>query len=108
MLVTFGGIEAASLLFTKQTMVCAAYEGIKVAVRPGATLTSVKEASQAVLDGRLLQEAEISVDPENLDDVPRGGVIEIIITAPGDANSIIPIGPFKGKQLSVSAVMVKE
>ncbi|MDG2014695.1 MAG: pilus assembly protein [Pirellulaceae bacterium] len=108
MLVTFGGIEAASFLFTKQTMVCAAYEGIKVAVQPGASLQDVTDASQAVLDGRLLKETEISVNPENLDDVPRGGLIELIITAPGDANSIISMGPFKGKQLSVSAVMVKE
>ncbi len=52
--------------------------------------------------------SEIVICGEKLDDVPRDGVIEVAITAPGDANRIIPTGPFKGRQLSVSAVTVRE
>ena len=107
-LVTFGGIEGASMIFTKQAMVSSAYEGIKIAVSPNATQADVVAASEAVLDGRLLDDATFTIEPANFRDVNRGELIKVTVTAPGDANSVFPFGPFQGRELSVSATMAKE
>ncbi len=108
LLVTFGGIEGASMIFTKQALVASAYEGIKVAVTDNATEDDVLAATQAVLDGRLLEGATVEILPSNFSDVDAGTPILVRISAPGDANSVFPIGPFQGRNLSVQAVMVKE
>ena len=107
-LVTFGGIEGASLIFTKQAMVSSAYEGIKVAVSPSATGDEIVEAAEAVLHGRLLDDARITVNPANFRDVDRGEMVTVTVTAPGDSNSVFPFGLFRGQQLTVSATMAKE
>jgi len=107
-LVTFGGIEGASMIFTKQALVSSAYEGIKVAVGRNATQADVVAAAQTVLDGRTLDATSITIEPTNFADVDRGTLITVTVSAPGDANSVFPFGPFQGRQLSVSAVMAKE
>ncbi len=107
-LVTLGGMEGASMIFTKQAMVASAYEGIKVAVRPNATPASIEAATQSVLSGRLLEEAVVTVQPANFLDADRGDWITITVSAPGDVNSVFPFGPFQGRQLQVTATMAKE
>lgn len=107
-LITFGGIEGASMIFTKQALVSSAYEGIKVAVGKNATEDSVIAATQSVLDGRLLDATTVEIDPTNFADAEKGTFITVTVSCPGDANSVFPFGPFEGRQLSVQAVMVKE
>lgn len=107
-MVTFGGIEGASMIFTKQALVSSAYEGIKVAISKDSTEADVIAATQSVLDGRLLDETSVQIEPGNFADVPQGTFITVTVSAPGDANSVFPFGPFQGRQLSVQAVMAKE
>ncbi|QEG21836.1 TadE/TadG family type IV pilus assembly protein [Mariniblastus fucicola] len=107
-LIVFGGIEAANMLFLRQTLVQAAYEGIKTGVKVDGTAVQAQASAQAVCDGRNLQNVTISLSPSNLAAVSRGDIIEITVSAPGDDNSIFPFGPFAGKDVTASAVMVKE
>jgi hypothetical protein len=107
-LVTFGGIEGASMIFTKQALVTSAYEGIKVAVHPNATEADVVAATEAVLSERLLHAATVQIEPSDFWDLDRGQPVTVIVSAPGDTNSVFPFGPFSGRTLSASATMVKE
>ncbi len=107
-LVTFGGIEGASLIFTKQALVASAYEGVKVAVAQDATTAEVLAATQSVLDGRTLNGTTVEIDPSNFSNLARGEFVTVTVSCPGDANSVFPFGPFQGRTVSVSSVMVKE
>lgn len=107
-LIVFGGIEAANMLFLRQTLVQAAYEGVKTGVKVDGTSASSTASAQAVCDGRNLSNVTINISPPDLASVARGDLVEITVSAPGDDNSIFPFGPFAGKDVTASAVMVKE
>lgn len=107
-LVTFGGVEGASLLFTKQALVTSAYEGIKVAVDKDSTEEEVLEAARAVLSDRVVDRATITIDPASFQDLDQGDFITVTVSAPGDVNSVFPFGPFQGRDVAVQATMAKE
>ena len=106
-LIVLGTIEAGSLLFLKQTLVQAAYEGVKVAIVSGD-----QEKAQAVVDavaaGRNLQDVQVQFTPSDIASLPPGEVVTITISAPGDSNSLIPFGPFKNQVVQTSASMIRE
>lgn len=107
-LIVFGGIEASSMLFLRQTLVQASYEGVKSAVKVDGTASDATASATAVCNGRNLQDFRVVVNPTNVASLNRGDVIEITVTAPGDTNSVFPFGPFAGKDVTATAVMVKE
>lgn len=108
LLVVFGSIQAASMLFLRQATIQAAYEGVKVAIRDQGTDDGVREAAQAVLDGRQLTGVTIEIQPENVDTLEAGTIVDVIVSAPSDENTLFPFGLFTGTIVSANAVMVKE
>ncbi len=107
-LIVFGGIEAASMLFLRQTLVQAAYEGVKTGAKVNGTAARATDSANAVCDGRNLQNVTVTINPSDLSTLERGEIIEITVSAPGDENSVFPFGPFAGKDVVATAVMVKE
>ena len=107
-LVVLGSIEAASMLFLRQAMIQSAYEGAKVAILRNAENADAISAAQAVIQGRQLDGVSISFDPPNIADAIPGDTIRVTASAPGDANSFIPFGPFRNNTVAAAAVMVKE
>lgn len=108
LLIVFGSIQAASMLFLRQATIQAAYEGVKVAIRDRGTDDKVREAAQAVLDGRQLTGVNIDIQPSNVDTLAPGTVIDVIVSAPSDENTLFPFGLFTGQIVSANAAMVKE
>ena len=106
-LIVLGTIEAGSLLFLKQTLVQAAYEGAKVAIVTGDT-EKAEAIIEAVAAGRNLQDVQVEFTPSDIANLPPGETLTISISAPGDSNSIIPFGPFKNRTVRTSASMVRE
>ena len=107
-LIVFGGIQASSMLFLKQTLVQAAFESVKTAVKVDGSAARAEATARAVTDGRNLQGVSVTVNPNNIENTPRGSIIEVTVTAPGDNNSLFPFSPFAGKNVTATAVMVKE
>jgi len=107
-LIVFGGIEAANMLFLRQTLVQAAYEGVKTGVKVSGSSASATASAQAVCDGRNLNNVTITLTPSDVTSIQRGELFEVMVSAPGDDNSLFPFGPFAGKNVTASAVMVKE
>ncbi len=107
LLIVIGTIEAASLLFLKQTLVQAAYEGAKVAIVSGDS-EQVTQVVDAVAASRNLNGVQIEFNPSDLANVPSGETVTITISAPGDSNSFIPFGPFENQTVRTSASMVRE
>lgn len=108
LLIVLGSIEAASMLFLRQALVQSAYEGAKVAARNDGNITDATTAVENVAAGRRLKSMAVTFAPADIEAVPQGEIIRVTVSAPGDANSFIPFGPFKNRTVAAQAVMVKE
>ncbi len=108
LLIVLGSIEAASMLFLRQALVQSAYEGVKIAARNNGDNARATAAVENVAAGRRLKNMSVTFFPENVAAAEQGEMIRVTVSAPGDANSFIPFGPFKDRTVSAQAVMVKE
>lgn len=107
-LIVLGSIEAASMLFLRQALVQSAYEGAKVAARTRGDNPSALNAIESVASGRRIKNTNVIFSPSNVESAEPGDIIRVTVSAPGDANSFIPFGPFKNRTVAAQAVMVKE
>ena len=107
-LVAFGSVEGASMIFLKQMLVQSAYEGAKVAIQRKSTNEEIATATRAVLVGRSLTNVTVETNPINVESARRGDLVVIRVSAPSDANSLFPFGVFSSQRITGTAVMVKE
>lgn len=107
MLIVLGSIEGASMLFLRQTLVQASYEGAKVAIRTG-DKSLTEAAVNQVAAGRRVKGLQFQTTPTNLANAQPGDIVVISVSAPGDSNSLFPFGPFKNRIVSAQATMIRE
>lgn len=108
MVMILGSIEATSAIFLKQSLVAAAYEGVREAAKFRGTATSANQFATNVLNARQVKGFRVVLTPADPASVARGDRVAIEISATIAANS-----PFIGKvvqdrTLTARAVMVKE
>lgn len=108
LIIVFGAIEAASMLFLRQTMIQSSYESAKIAIKTNADNSRAILAAEEVARGRRVRDFTVSFNPSDISTAAPGELITVTVTAPGNANSLLPIGPFKDRIVSAQAVMVKE
>jgi Flp pilus assembly protein TadG len=107
-LLVLGTIEACSMVFLKQALAVAAYEGARTAIIPGATVDQVKAASLQVLKDRKIDGGVVTVKPTNIDALNPGDFVDVTVSAPCNANSIVRNKFYKGRTLSSNASMMIE
>ena len=105
--IVFGAIEGASMIFLRQALVQSSYEATKVAVKTG-DKSAATNAALAVTQGREIDSVQITFEPDDIASLEKGKLIRITVSAPGDSNSILPLGIFKGRTVAAAAAMVKE
>ncbi len=108
MVLILGSIEATSAIFLKQSLVAAAYEGVREAARLRGTGDSTNALARAVLAARQVKDFRIVMNPPDPATVPRGGRVSIEITAPISSNSPFIGKVIKDRVLLAKAVMTKE
>jgi hypothetical protein len=96
------------MIFLKQSLTIAAYEGVRTALEDRAVNRDVLRSSQQILTQRRVQGGTTRVNPSNIPAVPTGQFITVSVSAPADLNSVIPGSFFRGRTLSASATMMKE
>jgi Flp pilus assembly protein TadG len=101
-------IESCTMIFLKQSLTVAAYEGVRTALEQNAVATDVRRASQQVLTERRVRGGTITISPSNFEALPVGEYVEVTVTAPADLNSVVPANFFRGKTLTGKATMMKE
>lgn len=101
-------IEACTMIFLKQSLSVAAYEGVRTALGAKAEAADVRAACEGVLRDRRVQGAQVTIRPNNFAALTPGEYIEVNVSAPTDPNSTIPGSFLRGRTLSASAVMMKE
>jgi hypothetical protein len=101
-------IEACTMIFLKQSLTVAAYEGARTALEPRAGAADVRTTANGVLRDRRVQRASVTIRPTNFAALDPGEYIEVTVSAPTDPNSTIPGSFLRGRTLSATAVMMKE
>lgn len=107
-LLVIATIEACSAVFLKQSLTVAAYEGVRTALVEGNTATSVQAVCNRILQERKVQGAAVAVTPSNISSLQAGDFIDVTVSAPCDANSLVPTAFYRGRMLSASASMMVE
>ncbi|MEM9658800.1 MAG: TadE family protein [Planctomycetota bacterium] len=82
-LVVFGSIQACNLIYLRQALTSAAYEGTMEVAKPNATNLSVAARVQQVLDARGVVESTIQIRPDGVAvaTAPQGTPHTIVVSA---------------------------
>jgi hypothetical protein len=107
-LLVLGTIECCTMIFLKQSLTVAAYEGVRMGIRPNASAADVQTTCDGILKDRRVQGGAVEVTPNNISSAEIGEFIDVTVSAPASRNSIIPGSFFRGKTLSATASMMKE
>lgn len=107
-LIVLSTIEACTMVFLKQSLSIAAYEGARAALAQNATNSTVQNVANQVLTQRRVNGGTVTISPGNLIAVAPGEYMTITCSAPASRNSIIPIRFYRGRTLTGSATMMKE
>jgi hypothetical protein len=101
-------LQAADLIFLKQTLCVAGYEAARVAIRHKGTNDQAIAAGNAVLTDRQIKNFNIKFSPSDVSKVFRGQDVNVVVEVPTNTNTVLPSVLQMKKQLSVTTVMVKE
>lgn len=107
-LIVLATIEACTMVFLKQSLSIAAYEGARAALAQSATNADVERVAQQVLTERRVNSGTVAILPGNLTGIAPGQYFTVNVTAPAAGNAVIPISFYRGRTLSGSATMMKE
>ncbi len=107
-LILFGTIEACSMIFLQQSLKMAAYEGARVAIVPTTRSSDVESAANQILTPRHIQNASISVTPNDFQSAPYGTFVRVSVSVPCLSNSVIPSSLYSPRTLTGNVEMMKE
>lgn len=108
MLLLLGSIESCSMIFLQQSLAVAAYEAGHTALQPDATTADATATANAVLADRRVSSGTLQVVPGSVEAVAEGTFFEIRVSAPTEANRVIPLSFFGNRTLTATAVFMKE
>jgi TadE-like protein len=107
-LLVMASIEACTMIFLDHSLTISSYEGVRAGINYDGTNADVLARCKQIIDQRSIKGAKISINPANVANVPRGEAIAVTVTAPCDANMIIPPWFYEGRTLRATMTMVKE
>ena len=107
-LLVLGAIECCTMIFLRQSLHVAAYEGVRVAIQDDTDSTAVWNRCQRIMTEREVNDSQIQITPGQTQFVARGNPISVQVTAPCASNNVLPLQFFGGANMSATATMVKE
>lgn len=107
-LIVLATVEACTMVFLKQSLSIAAYEGARSALLQSASTAEVRRVAEQVLSERRVKGGTVSVTPANLASISPGQYFTVTVTAPAAGNNAIPLRFYRGRSLTGSATMMKE
>ncbi len=107
-LLTLAMIETCSMIFLKQSLAVAAYEGAHTAVAAGATTADVQRVCEGILRDRRVVGGTVRMNPANLESIREGQFFEVQVSAATDRNAILPLRFFRGRTLTGAAEYMRE
>lgn len=107
MILLLGSLEVTGMIFLKQTLTLAAYEGARAAVTSSQTDETVKAVSKTVLDDRKVSGATVSISPSSHQTAPIETWITVTVTAPASKNSVLQGLVSSGRDVTARVTMMK-
>ncbi|MFO0942428.1 MAG: TadE family protein [Pirellulales bacterium] len=107
-LVVMSTIETCSMLFLKQALRIAAYEGARVSLVPGSQTINVEAGCNEILTTRKVKNATITVTPSDFNQQPYGTVVKVKVSADCASNSLFVPWVFTGRTISSELSMMIE
>ena len=107
-LIVMGTIETCSMIFLRQALRIAAYEGARVTLVPDAEMQNVQAACDQILNARRVQGAVVTVTPADFGQRPYGTVVNVSVTASCEENSLFVPWIFSGQSLTSELSMMIE
>ncbi len=104
----FGALEGANIMFCRQAMVEAAYEACKHASRPDGTSAQASTLATDILRARRINAATVTLTPTNVATATPGQEVAVRITVSSNTRTYTGLGLFNGRTIDVSAKMQKE
>lgn len=108
LVLVIGTIEACSMIYLKQSLSTAAYEGARASLIPGATTADVTAACNRILTPRKVAGSTIMVNPSGFESQPQQTWITVRVTASGGANSVVAGWFYDSLTIDGQATMMKE
>ena len=96
------------MVYLKQSLSIAAYEGVRTAIGATATTADVQNTCNQILLGRNVVDPSVTLTPANFDHSSPGEYVDVTVSAPCDKNTVVPNAFYKGKTLSSTASMMIE
>lgn len=107
-LLMLGTIDSCTMIFLKQSLTIAAYEGGRTALVPGAAASHIEADCLQLISDRSIQGAQVTINPSQPEEAKVGDTISITVSAPCAANAVVPSLFFQGRTLSATANVMKE
>ena len=108
LLMVVATLEACSMVFLKQSLSVAAYEGVRTAIMPDATASEVTASCSQILNDRRIEGYTVNVSPKDITALKPGEYVDVSVSAPCGDNTIVPTTFYRGKTISVTASMMVE
>lgn len=105
---TFGSIELSNMMFLRQTMSIASYEGVRSATRPGGSQGLAESKIQELLTARGVTSYSVQFNPTITTATARGTMIQVTVSTTPSSISYAPFRLFSGSTISSSATMVRQ
>jgi hypothetical protein len=107
-LLVFASIEACTMIYLKQSLTIAAYEGGRTAIKPGAASADVIAQCEQILLDREVHGAQITLNPTDITAATEGSFLQVSVTAPCNQNLITSSWFFGDKTLVGQSEFMKE
>jgi Flp pilus assembly protein TadG len=88
-MVSLAAVEACGLIYLKQSLKIAAYEGARVGVVPGAKAADVQSQCNLILDARKVRQYAVEFTPSQSTQPADTGALRVTVSAPAAANSLL-------------------
>ena len=106
--VIFGVLETCEVLFLRQSASIACYEATRVATRRGGTPEAARTRCEALLTGRRVSDATVTVTPEDFSGLPQGTPVTVSVTIPFSENRTTGLVIDNELEIAESTTMVIE
>lgn len=113
-LLAFGSIELSNMIFLKQTLAIAAYEGARAATKPGATAQQADTRIAEVLTSRNVTSYSVSYTTDKSAPLaitpitPRGTLLTVTVESSNGGAAFGPLRLFTGRTLQGQSTMVRQ
>lgn len=107
-LITMATIETCRMIYLRQSLKIAAYEGARLAIVPGATRQDVMELCDLILIGRNINGHQFSCIPSDPATLTYSDLFKVTIEISAENNSIVGTWFYRNKILTESVTIMAE